>query len=156
MKESVLKGVVSAALAGLTAYFGEIAIPLVVLLFAMVADYATGMLKAWVTKELNSRIGIVGIVKKLCYLFIVCVGMIVDYLINSALVQMNITFQPQMIFGLIVTIWLIINELISILENVSIVRGVPNPKFLTKIIARLKITVENSVDTDDKEDTKNE
>ena len=156
MKESVLKGVVSAALAGLTAYFGEIAIPLAILLFAMVADYATGMIKAWVTKELNSRIGVVGIVKKLCYLFIVCVGMIVDYLINSALASMNITFQPQMIFGLIVTIWLIINELISILENVNIVRGVPNPKFLTKIIARLKITVENSVDTDDEEDTKNE
>ena len=92
MKESVLKGVVSAALAGLTAYFGEIAIPLVVLLFAMVADYATGMIKAWVTKELNSRIGVVGIVKKLSYLFIVCVGMIVDYLINSALTSMNITF----------------------------------------------------------------
>lgn len=152
MKESVLKGVVSAALAGLTAYFGEIAIPLAILLFAMVADYATGMIKAWVTKELNSRIGVVGIVKKLSYLFIVCVGMIVDYLINSALAQMNITFQPQMIFGLIVTIWLIINELISILENVSVVRGVPNPMFLTKIIARLKITVENTADTDDEED----
>jgi phage-related holin len=44
---------------------------------------------------------------------------------------------------MLVTIWLIINEMISILENLSKI-GVPIPEFLKKIIGRLKNTVEKT------------
>ena len=47
-----------------------------------------------------------------------------------------------MLFGLIVTVWLIINELISILENLARI-DVPIPAFLTKIIEKLKTTIED-------------
>ena len=47
-----------------------------------------------------------------------------------------------MFFGLLVTIWLIINELISILENLGKI-GVPIPPFLKKVINRLKISTED-------------
>ena len=50
-----------------------------------------------------------------------------------------------MLFGLIVTVWLIINELISILENLSKM-DVPIPAFLTKIIKKLKTTVEDKTE----------
>ena len=51
-------------------------------------------------------------------------------------------------FGLPVTIWLGINELISILENLGSI-GVPLPKFLLKIIKKLKTTTENKVESGD-------
>ena len=45
-----------------------------------------------------------------------------------------------------VAIWLIINELISILENLSKM-GVPMPNFLMKVVKKLKIIVESKADT---------
>ena len=41
------------------------------------------------------------------------------------------------------TIWLVLNECISILENISEI-GVPLPAFLMKLIEKLKKTVENT------------
>ena len=55
-----------------------------------------------------------------------------------------------MYIGLIVTIWLIVNELISILENLAVI-GVPLPKWLTKIIGKLKISIDKTVDTESEE-----
>ena len=44
-------------------------------------------------------------------------------------------------FGLLVTFWLVLNECISILENLSAI-GVPLPPFLMKIVDKLKQTTE--------------
>lgn len=49
------------------------------------------------------------------------------------------------------TIWFIINECISILENLAVI-GIPLPSFLVKIVHKLKITVENKVDTNESEE----
>ena len=45
-------------------------------------------------------------------------------------------------FGLLVTVWLIFNECISILENVAEI-GAPMPPFLVKLIGKLKKTTED-------------
>lgn len=74
-----------------------------------------------------------------------CVGIAIDYILYSALSQIGIQSDVTMFFGLTVTVWLIINELISILENLSKM-DVPIPKFLTAVIQRLKTTVENKSD----------
>lgn len=142
MKEHILKGAVATAFAALTAYLGQIAIPVFVLLGVMVADYVTGMVKAWVTSQISSRIGIVGIVKKLCYLVVVCSGTAVDFIVASALAEIGIDYGEAFSFGVLVIVWLIINELISILENLAVI-GVPLPGFLTKIIGKLKQTVDD-------------
>ena len=83
MKENIFKAVLSAVIAGLTAYFSALAVPLLILLCVMIGDYISGMIKAWITSELNSRIGLIGIIKKLAYLLVVCVGMTVDWIICS-------------------------------------------------------------------------
>ena len=132
MKDRVFQGIFSVALTGLTVYFNILAIPLIVLFVFMVFDYVTGMYKALENGELSSRIGIEGIFKKLFYGVLVVVAMGVDYLIYSGLLAY---------FGILVTIWLIINEMISILENLSSI-GVPMPSFLIKIVKKLKITVD--------------
>ena len=142
----------SAALAVLVAYLGMVAVPITVLIFAMIVDYATGMAAAWHSSALSSKKGVFGIVKKISYLALICVGMGVDWLIYSGLQSVNVRLGYTFFFGVLVTIWLIINELISILENLGTI-GVPLPKFLLTVINKLKITAEN---TADKEDNKNE
>ena len=149
--ERSLQVIFTAALAALTSYLGVIAIPVIILTAAMITDYITGMISAWHSSELSSKKGIFGIIKKTSYLALVCVGMGVDWLIYSGLKQVGIIdLNYTIFFGLLVTIWLIINELISILENLGSI-GVPLPKFLFAVIKRLKNHTECVVESEDKE-----
>lgn len=141
-KENVIHGVISLMIAGVSAYFQIIAIPLIVLTAVMLVDYITGMVAAYTKSELSSRKGLRGIFKKIGYFCLVAVGITTDYIICSALSSIGITSEVTMVFGLIVTIWLIINELISILENLTKLE-VPIPDFLVTVISRLKNSVEN-------------
>ena len=141
----------TAALTMLTYYLGMVAVPIVVLMIAMIIDYVTGMVSAWHKAELSSKKGIFGIVKKISYLGLVCVGMGVDWLIYSGLHSVGVDLGYTIFFGVLVTIWLVINELISILENLGAI-GVPLPKFLLKIIKKLKTTTENKVESEDEKD----
>ena len=151
MKEKTWQAVIAVALGGLSAYMRLMFVPLVVLIAVMVIDYMSGMLKAWGNEELSSRVGLKGIVKKLCYLMLVCVAGVVDWLIYSGLRQVGVTLNFGFCFGLIVTIWLIINELISILENLEALH-VPMPGFLSKIIKHLQTAVEVRAESDEKEE----
>ena len=143
MKDNVFKAIFAAIVGGLAAYFQEIAIPLVILIAVMIIDYISGMAKAWINSELSSRTGIKGIVKKVCYLLVVCVAAVVDWLLASGLQKVGVKVDINYLFGVIVTIWLIINELISILENLGAI-GVPLPAFLTKLVKRLKSEVDKN------------
>ncbi len=147
MKENMFRALFAAAIGALAAYAGILLVPLCVLAAVMIIDYATGIAAAWSCKLLSSRVGVKGIVKKVAYLALVAVGMVVDYLISSALVHVGVDISVNYCFGMIVTIWLIINELISILENLKRL-GIPLPDFLVKIVSRLKNNVEDKTKED--------
>ena len=142
--KNFLQALFAGAVGALAAYFNVLLIPLAVLMGAMLIDYITGMAGAAYTGEINSRVGVIGIVKKVCYLALVTVGIVLDYLITAALVQIGIAIQINYCFGMIVTIWLIINELISILENLGEL-NIPLPQFLVKTVKTLKGRVEDKV-----------
>ena len=152
MKDNIIQATVSVALGALAAYFNVLLVPLTILIVVMIIDYATGMTSAWKSGELESKTGLIGILKKVSYLVLVAVGGVVDYLISAGLAAANVEISITYCCGLIVCVWLIINELISILENLSEL-GTPIPKFLVNIVRRLKNTVESKTDseTDKKE-----
>ena len=151
MKENVIQALFSAALGAIMAYLNILLVPFVVLLVVMITDYFTGMAEAYVNKTLNSRIGVVGILKKIGYIVAVAVGVVADYLITNALIKIGIDINVSGYIGLVVTIWFIINELISILENLTEI-GTPLPKFLVSLVKRLKITVDNTAESEDKDE----
>lgn len=143
--KNVVQAIITAIVAGVSVYFGVVAIPILVLIAVMIVDYVTGLVGAYIARQLNSRIGIVGIIKKISYLGLVAVGMVTDYIIYSALAQLGVSIELGYCVGMVIVIWLIINELISILENLAEI-GVPLPTFITKLIARLKNTVESKAE----------
>ena len=145
MKENVFRGLITAAVAGAAAYFQELAIPIVVLFLVMFVDYVSGMVRSWVNGELSSRVGVLGIVKKVSYLLAVVVAIVTDWVVQTAAGQLGVDFGGFFYFGLLVTIWLILNECISILENISEI-GVPLPPFLMTLIQKLKKTAETKGD----------
>ena len=143
MQNKELQMFISAAFAGLLYYLGIVSIPIVMLICAMVIDYATGIMAAWTNSELSSKRGVKGIVKKVGYLALVVAAMILDWLISQGLQQINVDLHYSVFFAVLVAVWLIINELISTLENLSRI-GVPIPNFMKKLINRLKTTVDES------------
>ena len=153
--KNFLQALFAGAVGALAAYFNVLLIPLAVLMGAMLIDCITGMAGAAYTGEINSRVGVIGIVKKVCYLALVAVGIVVDYLITTALVQIGLSIQINYCFGMIVTIWLIINELISILENLGEL-NIPLPKFLVDMIKSLKNKVEDKAESGKHYNDKNE
>lgn len=151
VEQKTVQGTLAVFLAIATNYLGIIAVPIIVLCAVMILDYITGMVVAWKARNLSSKRGAFGVVKKLCYLIAVCVGIGVDWLIYSGLKSMGVSLGVTVFFGVLVSIWLIITELISILENLQKI-GVPLPGFLGKILKRLRITTEEMTNKEDKKD----
>lgn len=153
MENKGLQAVLTAAFTALTVYLNALIVPVLVLLVFMILDYATGMVRAWRARELSSKVGVDGIIKKVGYMVLVVVAMGVDYLIFSGLTAAGIVVPCNLWFGMLVSIWLIINEMISILENLSKI-GVPVPKFLITVIEKLKINTEKKTESEEKKDEK--
>ena len=149
MKEKGIKAVTTIALAAVGSYFRQLALPVILLAIVMVLDYATGLASAWIRRSLSSREGLIGIIKKLGYMVLVAVAAVVDWIIQISAEQAGITVALPSIFALLTTIWLTLNECISILENLAEI-GVPVPPFLLNIIERLKKGTENSGGSADK------
>lgn len=143
MKEKTIKGAFTVALAAVGSYFRQLAIPVILLAVVMVLDYATGFASAWIGRRLSSRSGLIGIIKKLGYMVLVAVAAVVDWIIQISAEQAGITVALPSIFALLTTIWLTLNECISVLENLHEI-GVPVPPFLLAVIQRLKKGTENS------------
>ena len=141
MKENILRAFISVTLAAFALYLQALLIPIAILIAFMIIDYATGLASAWMTKTLSSREGVIGIIKKVCYLVVVLVGMGVDYIVSLAAGLFGYDLSKFFTIALIVVIWLILNEFISILENLNEM-SVPLPGFLCKIIDKLKKTTE--------------
>lgn len=137
MKENILRGLISAMLAAFAVYMQALIVPLAVLIIFLVVDWLTGLAAAGIANEISSRVGIIGIIKKVCYLVVVVVGMGVDYIIGIAGAQLGYDLSKVFTVALVVIVWLILNEFISILENLDEI-GVPLPSFLCKIVEKLK------------------
>lgn len=132
-------------LAAVGAYFQELLVPVAIVVFVMLCDYVSGVTAAWVKGELSSRVGIIGIVKKVAYALIIVVGIVVDWIVQEAAGKIGIEAGNFYFFGLLVTVWLIVNECISILENVARI-GAPVPPFLLALTTKLKNSTKSKGD----------
>lgn len=96
----------------------------------MFLDYVTGICKAFTQKKVNSTIGANGIVKKVVYLCIIAIAVILDQLLN-----MGGSFRT-----LIITTF-IFNEILSILENCCEM-GIKAPKVLYETLEKINLSKE--------------
>jgi len=133
----------------LSAWLGILAIPMLLLVLVNIIDYGTGLGAAkYRGNKISSSVGLRGIAKKVCMWLLVGVGAIVDNLITYAMQTANIDLHVSFVVASLVAVWLICNEIISILENISDI-GVALPPFLLKIVQNLKSQVEKKTDLPD-------
>ena len=144
-KYNYIKGIVAGMGAFISAKLGLLYIVIPLLIVCMVVDYLTGMLASKKEGTISSKIGRWGIVKKLMYMVEVAVGVIVDWTIINVASNLGIRVPTATFFGLLVAIWIIFNELVSILENLTRLET-PMPTFLINIVKNFKVVVEKQGD----------
>lgn len=101
-------------------------VALICLIIAIVLDYISGLIKAYTNKELSSKIGFKGILKKIGILLIVMLSVLVD----------RVTGNTGAIRTLVIY-YFVANEGLSILENLG-QAGIPIPKGIKKALKILK------------------
>lgn len=143
-------GIISGTAAWMFAKIGVLMYVIIVLSGAMIIDYITGMLASkseaidhpenpeygW-----NSRKGAKGIIKKVGYLCVIAVAMMVDYIILRVASEIGMTIELKAFFGILIAVWYLLNEALSIIENAGRM-GAPVPDWLRQYIAVLKNKIE--------------
>ena len=76
---------------------------------------------------------------------LVMVGYVLDYCIVAVGSTVNVDIATGCLVSVAVVFWLLANEIISILENISDI-GTPLPPFLLKLVELVRDKTEDSVD----------
>ena len=102
----------------LSSILGVLYVPVLLMVSCNVIDYITGLIAAHYRGEkVSSYVGLRGIIKKVCLWLLVVVGAIMDALIKYAAETVGIKPPIHFLVACIVAVWIICNELISILER---------------------------------------
>lgn len=102
----------------------------VVLMFFMFLDMITGLLRAWMTKSLNSTLGMAGLIKKFAVFVVLAMTAGIEYFF----IHMGQDTNGLIIMG--VASFFIVNEGLSILENCAQM-GLPIPPVLYNALDKL-------------------
>ncbi|MCI8660176.1 MAG: phage holin family protein [Lachnospiraceae bacterium] len=138
-----IKAVFIAIWSFLFSWLGILALPVVLLVFGNVADYITGILASQYREEqVSSYKGIRGIYKKVGMWILIFVGWMMDMLMNYTVQYVGLSISLPYIIATVVAVWLICNEIISILENL-IDMDVEIPPFLIPLARMIKGQVED-------------
>lgn len=137
-----LKAYFVAAVSVAFSWLGILAVPVFVLAGLNITDYISGILAS---KRRNEKVtsdkGLWGIAKKIGMWVLVFIGWVMDVLINYAGQYVGLTIKLPFVVATIVAVWLICNEIISILENLLDI-GVAMPPFLMPLAKMIKGQVE--------------
>ena len=145
-KVNTAKGIIASIMGVINSIFGILAIPMVLLVACNLIDYATGILASkFRGQEISSYKGMKGITKKIGMWLLVLVGAIMDKLIAYSVAQLGLVFPIQFMIAAVVALWIICNELISILENLKDME-VPLPGFLLAATSNIKSQIEVKMD----------
>lgn len=121
-----INDIASVILTTIVYLLGGFDIALQSLLIVMIVDYLTGIVSAIYNKELSSKIGFKGILKKFSYLCVVALSVVID----------NLTGQSGLIRTLVIYFF-VANDGLSIIENMAEM-GVKLPQKLIDSLEQIK------------------
>ena len=150
MKENVLKPLIIAIGSAISSYMGILYIPMILLAVCNIIDYGTGLAAAKNRGdgEISSYKSIRGIKKKIGMWVLVLVGSLVDVLLYYVSYVIGYALPFKFLFAAVVAIWIVCNELISILENL-IDMEVAIPPFMLPLIKHIKGYTESKAELEE-------
>ena len=149
---NTIKGFATAIAAFLSALLGTLYIPVLLMVACNIIDYITGLMAAKyrTDNKISSYKSIKGIQKKVSMWLLVVDGAILDQLIQYASTTIGITIPVSFLVACVVAVWIICNEIISILENIIDI-GVSVPAFLMPLVKNIKSQTEKITDVNNNE-----
>lgn len=137
------KVTITSMLTALSLWLEWLIIPVAILLASMTIDYITGLWAAeYRGEKIDSAKGISGLKKKVLLLLLVAVGLLLDMLLFYCSSAFGFDIPMKFIVAVVIAVWLTINEIISILENIKDT-GVHLPAWLLPMVKNLKSKVES-------------
>ena len=143
MKLERFKAIFITIMSAAFAYLGVLAVPVFALVALNFTDYITGIVASKYRQEhVTSYKGIRGICKKIGMWIRIGVGWLMDRMIIYAGQYIGLDIKIPFVIATVVAVWLICNEIISILENLLDI-GVAMPPFLMPLAKAIKGQVED-------------
>ena len=137
------KTIVTAVTGFLSSALGILYIPVLLMVACNIIDYITGLMAAKKRNTtINSYHGIEGIAKKIAMWLLVVVGAIIDQLLIYSTEMFGIAMPFTFLVACIVAVWIVCNEIISILENIIDI-GVTIPAFMIPLVKNIKSKTES-------------
>ncbi len=140
--------------ATLTEQYGAV---LILVCAVIVFDIITGLIKSKANGiKISSKVGLKGFWKKIALLLALFFGIFLDVAIPSVLSVVAVELPFNCPFGLIIGVYIILNESISILENFYAINPDIVPQWVKKIFMKAKNDINKAeIESEDKdEDTR--
>lgn len=112
---------------GVTWLLGDWDIAVTTLICFIVLDYITGVMRAYINKEVSSSVGLIGIARKSVIFIVLIVAVTLDRLLSPG----------DWVFRTLTCYFYIANESISLLENCSAM-GLPIPEPIKNALSQLQ------------------
>jgi toxin secretion/phage lysis holin len=128
----ILTSVVSGLIASFWSLSGAI---FICVLVAIIFDFVTGMVAALATGEkISSEVGYKGFWKKIALILALAFGIFLDVFIPIMLGIVELKLPFSMPIGTIIGCYIVINEAISIIENINQAAPTALPQWIKKIL----------------------
>lgn len=120
MNKEIVAGTVSLGVGiGVGKYIQDVSWILIALIVFIGLDVATGLLKAWHNQDLSSTKSREGVIHKVSEIIALVAGFSMDLVLPRAILELTGKEIDFRVFGLTIAFYLILTEILSIIENLS-------------------------------------
>ena len=141
--ENILKWLISVIMGGIAAFFGQYGLFVFMVTAVVVLDVVTGLVKAKATDEgLSSEKAAKGFWKKISLFVGLAFGIFLDYSVAAVLFTAGVNVGLELPFALVISAYIIINEAISISENLYLTNPDSFPRWIAGMLKVAKDRIE--------------
>ena len=140
-----IKLILSAIFGMLATFFDQYGILIVLVAVAIVFDLVTGLIKVKVSENdiFSSEKCRKGFYKKIALLLAMCFGFFLDMFSPYALENIHVTLPFNLPFSMVISFYIILNESISICENLYAANPDIMPKWIVSFLTNAKDKLDN-------------
>ena len=145
MNNHIYGKLTASLISGLAASFWGIYGPVIVcVLVAICMDVVSGLVAAMASGEkISSKVGWIGFWKKMALILALAFGIFMDSFIPILLGTISLELPFTMPIGTIVGCYIVINEAISIIENINQASPTALPKWIKKLLEGAGKTIDD-------------
>ena len=153
MNNHIYGKLTASLISGLAASFWGIYGPVIVcVLVAICMDVVSGLVASMAAGEkISSQVGWIGFWKKMALILALAFGIFMDSFIPILLGTISLELPFTMPIGTIVGCYIVINEAISIIENINKAAPTALPKWIKKILEGAGKTIDDGGSSDGKD-----